>query len=150
MRDHLHRSIERPHRTTGLLSEDSQHLSTFIDRPAAEVYAYASDPANLVHWAAGLGSASRRPDGSWIVQSPMGVVTVVFAPKNEFGVLDHEVTLATGETVYNPMRVVPDGPGCEVVFTLRRTAEMTDREFVRDADAVIADLARLKRILEGT
>ncbi len=133
-----------------MISEDSRHLSTFIDRPAADVYAYASDPANLLHWAAGLGSATRRTDGSWIVQSAMGLVTVVFAPLNTFGVLDHDVVLATGETVYNPMRVIADGPGCEVVFTLRRTPEMTDREFARDADAIIADLATLKRILEGT
>ncbi len=131
------------------MSDESRHLSTFIDLPAADVYAYASDPANLVHWAAGLGRATRRADASWIVHSPMGVVTVLFAPPNEFGVLDHEVTLATGETVYNPMRVIPDGLGCEVVFTLRRTPTMTDREFARDADAVVADLARLRRILEG-
>ena len=132
------------------MSDESRHLSTFIDRPAADVYAYAADPANLVHWAAGLGSANQRPDGSWLVQSPMGLVTVVFAPTNTFGVLDHEVILATGETVYNPMRVIPDGLGCEVVFTLRRTKEMTEREFARDAEAVIADLARLKRIMELT
>jgi hypothetical protein len=132
------------------MSDESRHLSTFIDRSAADVYAYASDPANLVHWAAGLGSATRRPDGSWMVQSPMGLVTVVFAPQNAFGVLDHEVILATGETVYNPMRVIADGPGSEVVFTLRRTPEMTDRDLARDADAVIADLAALKRVLEGT
>jgi hypothetical protein len=132
------------------MSDESRHLSTFIDRSAADVYAYASDPANLVHWAAGLGSATRRPDGRWMVQSPMGLVTVVFAPQNAFGVLDHEVILATGETVYNPMRVIADGPGSEVVFTLRRTPEMTDRDLARDADAVIADLAALKRVLEGT
>jgi hypothetical protein len=132
------------------MSEESRHLSTFIDRPAAEVYEYASDPGNLVRWAAGLGGASQRADGTWIVQSPLGLVTVVFAPPNPFGVLDHDVILATGATVYNPMRVIPDGLGCEVVFTLRRTPEMTDREFARDADAIIADLATLKRILEGT
>jgi hypothetical protein len=132
------------------MSEESRHLSTFIDRPAADVYEYASDPGNLVRWAAGLGGASQRADGTWIVQSPLGLVTVVFAPPNPFGVLDHDVILATGATVYNPMRVIPDGLGCEVVFTLRRTPEMTDREFARDADAIIADLATLKRILEGT
>jgi hypothetical protein len=132
------------------MSEESRHLSTFIDRPAADVYEYASDPGNLVRWAAGLGGASQRADGTWIVQSPLGLVTVVFAPPNPFGVLDHDVILATGATVYNPMRVIPDGLGCEVVFTLRRAPEMTDREFARDADAIIADLATLKRILEGT
>ena len=37
--------------------------------------------------------------------------------RTAFGVLDHEVTLPSGVTVLNPLRVVPDGDGCEVVFT---------------------------------
>jgi hypothetical protein len=30
------------------------------------------------------------------------------------------VTLPSGAVIYNPMRVAPDGDGCEVVFRLRR------------------------------
>jgi hypothetical protein len=56
----------------------------------------------------------------------MGRVGFAFAPRNEFGVLDHEVTLPSGEVFYNPMRVVPDGEACEVVFTLRQQQGMTD------------------------
>jgi hypothetical protein len=62
---------------------------------------------------------------------------------------DHDVTLPSGETVHNPMRVVADGRGCEVVFTLRRRPGMSDEDFVRDADAVSADLTTLKGVLEG-
>jgi hypothetical protein len=47
------------------------------------------------------------------------------------------------------MRVIPDDNGCEVVFTLRRRPGMSDAEFDADAGAVAADLARLKRNLEG-
>ena len=47
------------------------------------------------------------------------------------------------------MRVVADGQSCEVVFTVRRQPGMTDEEFDRDADAVRADLATLKRLLEA-
>lgn len=79
----------------------------------------------------------------------MGRVIVEFAETNRFGVLDHQVTLPSGETVYNPMRVIPDGDRCEVVFTLRRREGMTDDEVADDADAVAADLATLKRVLEG-
>lgn len=78
----------------------------------------------------------------------MGRVTFAFVSRNEYGVLDHDVTLPSGETVYNPMRVIADGTGCEVVFTLRRQPGMTDDDFARDADAVSADLATLKRVLE--
>ena len=115
----------------------------------AEVYAYASDPANLPEWAPGLGSSVEQVDGRWFVETPDGRVGVAFAPPNDYGVLDHEVTLPTGDVVYNPMRVVADGDGSEVVFSLRRLPEMSDQDFDRDAGLVQADLTRLKRVLEA-
>jgi len=130
-------------------ASDSLHISTHIDRPAQEVYDYASDPSNLPEWASGLGSSVELVDGEWIVESPMGRVVVAFAARNEFGVLDHDVTLPSGETVYNPMRVTADGTGSEVVFTLRRQPGTSDEDFKRDADAVFADLIALKRVMEG-
>jgi hypothetical protein len=80
----------------------------------------------------------------------MGKVSVSFVQRNDFGILDHYVTLPSGETFYNPLRVIPDGDACEVVFTLRRQAGATDEDFARDRAAVRADLASLKRILESS
>ena len=57
--------------------------------------------------------------------------------------------MPSGETIYNPMRVIPDGTGCEVVFTLRRLPGMSDEDFARDAGLVAADLARLTQVLES-
>lgn len=131
-----------------IAASGSLHISTHIDRLAQEVYDYASDPANLPEWAAGLGSSVDRVDGQWVAESPMGRVVVAFVARNQFGVLDHHVTLPSGETVYNPVRVIVDGTGCEVVFTLRRQPETSDEDFARDADAVSADLVALKRVME--
>jgi len=127
---------------------DHRHVSTHIDRPVQEVYDFASDPTNLPQWAAGLGASVERVDGQWVAQSPMGRVVVAFATRNDFGVLDHDVTLPSGETVYNPMRVTVDGTGCEVVFTVRRRPGISDDDFERDASAVSADLAALKSVME--
>ncbi len=115
------------------MPSESRFVSEYIDRPADAVYAFASDPANLPRWAAGLG-----PDDH-----------VTFASRNEFGVLDHVVTTPSGETVAVPMRVVPDGDGAEVVFTVRRLPGMSDAELDRDAGLVAADLATLKRLMEA-
>lgn len=128
----------------------SRHLSIHIDRPAEVVYDYASNPAHLPEWAAGLGKSAEEIDGQWIADSPMGRVAVDFAPRNDYGVLDHHVTLPSGETVYNPVRVIADGAGCEVVFTLRRRPGVSADEFARDGAAVSADLATLKRLVERT
>ena len=127
----------------------SQHLSIWIDRPAAEVYAYVSQPANLPEWAAGRGSSIELIDGEWVAESPLGRVGVTMTEPNPYGVADHWVTLATGERFYNPMRVIADGDACELVFTLRRQPGMSDADFDRDAAAVAADLAALRRLLES-
>ncbi len=127
----------------------SQHISTGIDRSVREVYDFAADPLNLPKWAAGLAGSTVEHDGEqWFTESPMGRVTIRFAPPNDFGVLDHDVTLPSGETVYNPLRVISDGEGCEVVFTVRQRPDMTDEDFKRDAEAVARDLDTLKSLTE--
>ena len=128
---------------------ETRHLSQHFDRPAADVYAYARDPANLPQWAAGLAAGIAQVDGEWVADSPMGRVAVRFVEENPFGVLDHDVTLPDGSTTTNPVRVLADGDGSEVVFTLRRRPGMSDAEFEADAAAIAADLATLRRVLEG-
>jgi hypothetical protein len=130
------------------MSSESRHISEWIDRPADEVYDYAFDPANLPQWAPGLGSSVENIAGRWFVETSMGRIGFAFAPRNDYGILDHDVTLPSGEIVYNPMRVMRAESGSEVVFTLRRLPNMTDEEFARDGAAVAADLARLKELLE--
>jgi hypothetical protein len=98
----------------------AKHISVSISRSAAEVYEFASDPENLLKWAAGLSGSIKKVNDDWIAESPMGRVKVTFVEKNRFGVLDHDVTLPSGLTVYNPMRVFPNNDGSEVVFTLYR------------------------------
>jgi hypothetical protein len=134
------------------VSPESRHVAVWVAANAPQVYAFAVDPHNLPAWAAGLASGEVRPvDEAWAVSSPMGDVTVEFAPRNAFGVLDHVVALPDGQEVYNPMRVIPAGggqAGCEVVFTVRRRDGMTDEEFDADIAAVAADLQTLKALLE--
>jgi hypothetical protein len=126
----------------------SRHVSTVIHRDPAEVYAYATDPAHLPAWAAGLaGSEVTRDGDTLLVDSPMGRVTVRFVPANDLGVLDHDVILPTGTVVTNPVRVLAHPEGAEVLFTVRQI-ELTDEEFDRDVATVTADLARLKARLE--
>lgn len=132
------------------MASRSQHLSIDIDRPASFVYDLAADPTILPRWAAGLAGAEVLREGDhWVTDSPMGRVTIRFAPRNDFGVLDHQVTLPSGETVDNPLRVLADGDGCEVVFTLRHRPGMTDDDVARDAAAVCRDLAALKELAES-
>jgi hypothetical protein len=126
----------------------ARYISTSVARSFREVYDFASNPENLPLWAAGLSGSISNIDGEWIAESGMGSVTVEFAVPNEFGVLDHTVTLASGESFYVPMRTFANGEGSEIVFTLFRQRDVDDEAFEADAAAVARDLATLKGILE--
>lgn len=88
--------------------QDVKHISIYIDRSPAEVYVFASNPANLPRWAAGLASAKVKQVGDvWLAEAPFGKVKIKFAPTNSFGVMDHDVELESGVVVHNPMRLCP-------------------------------------------
>ncbi len=126
-----------------------ENVTVHVDAPAKTVYDYVAQPTHLHEWAAGLaGSALTQEGDSWIADSPMGKVSVRFTPQNDFGIFDHTVTLPSGESVLNPVRVLPDGDTtCDVIFTVRQR-DMSDEEFDRDLRAVRGDLNSLKAIIE--
>ncbi|MEK2643977.1 hypothetical protein [Bdellovibrio sp. BCCA] len=127
----------------------ARQISVSIQRPMNEVYEFAANPSNLPQWAEGLSRSSMQKFGDeWIADSPMGKVKVKFAEQNHFGVIDHDVTLPTGEVFHNPLRVVRNGDGSEVIFTLFRMPQMSDADFAKDAATVEKDLLRLKSLLE--
>ena len=126
----------------------SRHVSRVISAPPELVYEFASNPDNLPKWAVGLAKTEVVRDGDvLLLDSPMGKVTVRFEPRNEYGVIDHDVTLPSGTTVTNPVRVLAHPEGSEIVFTIRQI-ELTDDEFDRDIETVEGDLERLKRLME--
>jgi hypothetical protein len=118
--------------------DESRHVSVWVNRRASDVYAFASVVDNLPKWAAGLSNG-------------LGDISFSFVPANELGVLDHVVTLPSGQTIYNPMRALPAANAseehCELVFTIRRMGQ-SDEQFDADTAAVQADLETLKGLLE--
>ncbi len=124
----------------------SRHISVVIAATKDEVYTFAADADNLPRWAAGLASGIRREGDLLITQSPMGEVTVRFAPPNPFGILDHDVTLPDGTVVANPLRVIEHPDGAEVVFTVRQR-DLSDDDFEADCAAVEGDLEALRYVV---
>jgi len=126
----------------------SRTLSVSIARCARGVYDFVSKPENLPRWAGGLGRSITQKGDDWIVDAPQGSVKFKFAEKNDFGVLDNYVTTAAGAEIYVPMRVVRNGSGSEVIFTLFQLPGMTDEAFAGDVKLVEQDLQMLKNVLE--
>lgn len=129
--------------------QDVQHVSIYIARTPDDVYGFASNPENLPLWAGGLARSEVKKDGdAWVAEAPFGKVKIRFAEKNSLGVMDHDVELESGETVHNPMRVLPNGNGSEFLFSLFQRPDMSDEQFAADKLAVEKDLQQLKDLLE--
>jgi len=113
------------------------------------VYEFSANPQNLPQWSPSFCQSVSQENGEWIVESTsLGAAAVTFVQTNTFGVLDHIVRLSSALEVYNAMRVIPNGSGSEVMFTLFQTSGMTDEQFSDDAAQVESDLRMLKQVLE--
>jgi hypothetical protein len=120
-----------------------------IERDWHDVAKFLLNPENMPHWAAGLGAGLNRHGDHWVADGgPLGEIEVRFAPANDLGVADHEVTLPDGKKFHNALRVVPNGDGAEVMFTLLRAPGMSDAEFQTDAEHIDKDLRTLKGLVE--
>jgi len=126
----------------------SRTLSVTINCPPAKAYAFVSNPENLPQWAGGLCRSVRRSNDEWIVETPQGPMKIRFVEKNDLGVLDHYVSPTPGVEVFVPMRVIANGSGSELIFTLFRSPHMSDEKFAEDIGWVQRDIQILKQILE--
>jgi len=126
----------------------SRTVSVSIDRDWREVYDFTSIPENFQRWASGLGRRFEKSGEEWVAEDPDGrTIRIRFSRPNEFGVLDHVVTLEAIEILI-AMRVVPNATGAEVMLTILQLPGMTEERFAADAAAVQRDLAALRRLLE--
>lgn len=134
---------------TSKMTYPAKHISISINKPAHQVYQFASNPENFPKWVKFVKSIRLDTGNSWLAETDLGHIRIDFAPRNEFGVIDHLVTLPDGSTINNPMRVIGNATGSEFIFTLFWMPARTEKEFQDDAKLVEADLKRLKQILES-
>jgi carbon monoxide dehydrogenase subunit G len=122
------------------------HIS--ILAPPRSVIAFLTDLENWKTWAPWIHSVSRISEREWTLETEAGQMKVRFVEPNSMGVLDHEVTVASRMTVFNSMRVLPNGGGSELVMVVFQSPGVSPEQFDRDVQAVTDDLARLKPAAE--
>ena len=126
----------------------AKNISISINSPKDTVYQFASNPENFSKWLAFVKSVSKISENVWNAETTLGTIQIELTPKNPFGVIDHVVKLPDGNTVTNPLRVIANNNGSEVIFTLLKLPGKTDAAFEEDAALVDADLKKLKELLE--
>jgi len=128
---------------------NSKTISAYLNTDAQKAYAFISNLENLPKWAKTFCKSIEKISGNWIMQTDQGPLQIRLADKNEFGVLDHYLKPASGNEVFVPMRVVPNGSGCEIIFTVFQQPGMSKENFYKDIELVNQDLENLKAALKG-
>jgi len=127
---------------------NAKTVSVSIKCPGELVYAFVSNPENLPKWATAFAHSVKKVGNDWVVETPDGPMGIRFVEQNDFGVLDHYVILPSGQEVLNPMRVVRNGSGSELMFTVFQVPDASNQKFAEDAAMVERDLRSLKSLLE--
>lgn len=122
------------------------HIS--IAAPPSEVLAFLSDVSQWTTWAPWVRSARQLSKREWQLDTEGGPMTLRFRDPGSIGVLDHDVTLASGLTVFNSFRLMVDGDRCELTMIVTQAPNATGDDFARDVNAVRDDFDRIKREAE--
>ena len=123
------------------------HVSILV--PPQRAFDFLADVTNWKTWAPWVRGATKVSDRDWTVDADGGAMRLRFVEANSLGVLDHTVTLASGTSVYNAMRVSANGSGSELSMVVLQTPPATNEQFEQDVRAVRDDFARIKKVLES-
>lgn len=122
------------------------HISILV--PPQQVVDFLGDVRQWKTWAPWVRSVLESSGRDWTLDTDTGTMHLRFVDANSLGVLDHTVTLASGVSIYNAMRVSANGSGSELLMVVLQTPPASSEDFARDVQAVRDDFARIKRVLE--
>ena len=128
-------------------------ISVSIARPYEDVYAFLANPRNLFSWASVMGT-KHHPVAplEWVAEEPTFIdqpVTLIFSPRNAYGVLDF-TALVGGQVIYAaPVRAVRNDEGTEVTIGVFMQPGGNEESFRSEIEWMRADLLVVKSLLEA-
>ena len=133
---------------------ETSTIAVTIEVPFEEVVSNLSNPLNHPTWAKEFfsGSVEEVADDVYRVSVPMmgGPTSFRIASTPEFGVID--LYLAPEGAPFGdplPVRVIPNGSGADVLWTLSRPSGLPTPAWIAGVDAMRRELAALKLQLES-
>jgi hypothetical protein len=135
--------------TTGMNVHRAEVVHVSILAPPPQVFDFLADVNNWKTWAPWVRGVLKSSGSDWTLDTEAGTMQLRFVESNSLGVLDHTVTLASGVSIYNAMRVSANGSGSELLMVVLQTPPASSEDFTRDVQAVREDFARIKKVLEA-
>lgn len=134
--------------TTEMNVHRAEAIHVSILAPPQQVVDFLADVNNWKTWAPWVRAVEKSSGRDWTLDTDTGPMHLRFVERNSLGVLDHTVTLASGVSIFNSMRVVANGSGSELVMIVFQTPPATGEQFAQDVQAVRDDFARIKKVIE--
>ena len=113
-----------------------------------KVVQFLADPANLPRWAVGFARSVRQDGGDWVVSTGTAELGLRLVSDERLGVIDFILSPAPGVEGVAASRVIPNGEGCEYVFTQFQAPGMPDVVFAQSVRALAHELTVLKALME--
>jgi len=127
---------------------DTQSIS--IHAPREAVLDLVSDPTAFPRWASGFARAVRVDGPDWLVDTGMGEVRLRVRVSREHGTVDYLAAAALPAAEIGSFgRVVPNGSGCDFIFTRFFPDTMTDGEIAEERAVVGVELQTVRALCEG-
>jgi hypothetical protein len=115
---------------------DTQTIS--IDAPVSAVIDLITDPDEFPRWAAGFARSARADGEDWLVDTGDAEVRLRVRVSHELGTVDYLLADALpGVEIGAFSRVIPNGRGCEFIFT-QFLADDIRQPDLEDLQAVVA------------
>jgi hypothetical protein len=115
---------------------DTQTIS--IDAPVSAVIDLITDPGEFPRWAAGFARSARTDGDDWLVDTGDAEVRLHVRVSHDLGTVDYLLADALpGVEIGAFSRVIPNGRGCEFIFTQFLAEDIRDSD-LEDLQAVVA------------
>lgn len=120
-----------------------------IHTDPTQLFLYIADPERLPEWAPGFAPVIRRDGERWIIVRGTREVELKMVTNPELGIIDFHTELTPGVPAAGYSRVIPNGTGCEYVFTQFQWPSQSDEMFEQQIAGMQRELITLKGVFEG-
>jgi hypothetical protein len=129
-----------------LLRSDTR--SVFVDCDSQKAFKFVSSLDNLPKWEPSVCTKVTKEGGQYLCDTPAGEHGIRAEANSSLGVIDRYLSLTRDEELMLPMRIIPNGSGCEVLSTIFHHSDISNDEYTRRVRLMEEELSSLKNILE--
>jgi polyketide cyclase/dehydrase/lipid transport protein len=132
--------------TISLSSAHTRSIS--IAAPPTQVLDFLADPYNLPRWAPGFARSVKEQDGQLLVDTGEGERPILMSVSPEQGTVD--LVSAAEPRVGAFSRLLPNGDGCEYLFTLFFAPDVDETAVEAQMAVVDDELETVRALCEPT